>query len=203
MNYDSLKRGLDIVGATVGLVATAPVQIAVALAVWRCHGRPVLFRQIRPGRHGELFELLKFRTMVPKDAIRREDADRLTPLGQALRYTSLDELPSLVNVLRGDMSFVGPRPLLAHYLPLYSRTQARRHEVRPGITGLAQVRGRNATSWASRLATDVEYVETRSLTLDARILIETILVVLKREGIAAEGHATMSQFTGEEAAADD
>lgn len=196
--YDSVKRGLDIVGSLVGLVATAPLQAGLALAVWRKHGRPVLFRQARPGKDGKTFQLNKFRTMLPITDDRKSDAERLTPFGIALRSTSLDELPSLWNVLKGDMSFVGPRPLLTHYLPLYSPEQARRHEVRPGITGLAQVNGRNATTWEARLAADVDYVDSRSLAVDARILLDTILVVLKRDGVSAEGEATMAEFRGAE-----
>lgn len=202
MRYDRIKRILDIAGSAIGLVLTAPVQAGVAAAVRTFHGRPVLFRQPRPGQNGQLFELLKFRTMLPKDGFRQSDADRLTPFGKALRATSLDELPSLWNVLRGDMSFVGPRPLLPQYLPLYSTIQARRHEVRPGITGLAQVRGRNATTWEERLSQDVAYVERQSLTLDARILLETFLVVFKGDGITAEGEATMAEFSGTRGAPD-
>lgn len=197
MRYDATKRALDIAGSVVGLVVTAPLQAGLAVAVWKMHGRPVLFRQLRPGKDGNLFELLKFRTMLPMDEVRTTDADRLTTFGRALRATSLDELPSLWNVLKGDMSFVGPRPLLAHYIPLYSPGQARRHEVRPGITGLAQVRGRNATTWADRLDHDVDYVDRRSFGLDARIVLDTFLVVLKRDGISAEGEATMVEFTGD------
>ncbi|MDO5682464.1 MAG: sugar transferase [Propionibacteriaceae bacterium] len=197
--YDAIKRGIDIAASAVGLIVTAPIQVGVAAAVLRYHGRPVLFRQQRPGKGGELFELLKFRTMLPETPERKTDAERLTSLGRALRATSLDELPSLWNVLKGDMSLVGPRPLLPHYLELYSPTQARRHEVRPGVTGLAQVRGRNHLDWDERFAADVEYVDSRSLALDLRILIDTVLVVFRRSGIAAEGSATMPEFQGSEA----
>lgn len=197
MSYDFVKRLLDIVGSAFGLIATAPLQVFIALAVWKVHGRPVLFRQDRPGMDGRPFTLIKFRTMLSPDELRISDAERLTRFGKALRTTSLDELPSLWNVLRGDMSFVGPRPLLVKYLPLYSSEQARRHEVRPGITGLAQVRGRNATTWQDRLAADVEYVETRSLISDLRILIATVIIVFRRHGISAEGEATMAEFEGE------
>lgn len=177
-------------------VISLPLQAVIALAVRVSLGRPILFRQERPGRDGVVFELLKFRTMrTPEQAGgQRTDAERLTSFGVWLRRTSLDELPSLWNVLRGDMSLVGPRPLLVHYLPHYTRQQARRHEVRPGMTGLAQVNGRNATSWSRRLALDVEYVETRSLRLDLLILARTALPVILRRDIAADGEATMPMF---------
>ncbi len=196
--YDVAKRVLDAGVAAAGLVVTAPVQAAVALAVLKVHGRPVLFRQPRPGKDGKVFELVKFRTMLPPDAQRVSDADRLTRLGKALRATSLDELPTLWNVLKGDMSLVGPRPLLVQYLDRYSPEQARRHEVRPGVTGLAQVRGRNGLDWDEKFALDVEYVDNRSLGLDLRILWETVAVVLLRRGISADGHVTMSEFRGAE-----
>ena len=194
--YDVTKRILDAGVAGVGLVVTAPLQAAVALAVLKEHGRPVLFRQPRPGKDGRIFELVKFRTMLLPDAQRVSDADRLTSLGAVLRATSLDELPTLWNVLKGDMSLVGPRPLLVQYLERYSPEQARRHEVRPGITGLAQVRGRNNLDWDDKFALDVEYVDNRSLGLDVRILWETVAVVLLRRGISADGHVTMSEFRG-------
>lgn len=194
--YDVAKRVVDASVAAVGLVMTAPVQAAVALAVLKVHGRPVLFRQPRPGKDGKVFELVKFRTMLPPDAQRVSDADRLTRLGKALRATSLDELPTLWNVLKGDMSLVGPRPLLVQYLERYTPEQARRHEVRPGITGLAQARGRNSLDWDEKLALDVEYVDNRSFGLDLRILWETVAVVLLRRGISADGHVTMSEFQG-------
>ncbi|TBT82581.1 sugar transferase [Propioniciclava sinopodophylli] len=188
---------MDASVAAVGLVATAPLQAVVALAVLAKHGRPVLFRQPRPGKDGRVFELVKFRTMLLPDAQRVSDADRLTPLGRFLRSTSLDELPTLWNVLKGEMSLVGPRPLLVQYLDRYTPEQARRHEVRPGVTGLAQVRGRNGLDWDEKLALDVEYVDHRSLALDLRILWETVAVVLLRRGISAEGHATMAEFQGQ------
>lgn len=194
--YDVTKRILDAGVAGVGLVVTAPLQAAVALAVLKEHGRPVLFRQPRPGKDGRVFELVKFRTMLLPDAQRVSDADRLTSLGKLLRATSLDELPTLWNVLKGDMSLVGPRPLLVQYLERYSPEQARRHEVRPGITGLAQVRGRNSLDWDDKFALDVEYVDNRSLGLDLRILWETVAVVLLRRGISAEDHVTMTEFQG-------
>jgi lipopolysaccharide/colanic/teichoic acid biosynthesis glycosyltransferase len=193
----SVKRGLDVLGAAGGLIALAPVLLLIALAVRRSLGSPVLFRQVRAGRHGRPFELWKFRTMSEaRDAAGQPlpDDQRLTGLGSWLRTTSLDELPELVNVLRGDMSLVGPRPLLMDYLPHYSAEQARRHEVRPGITGWAAVQGRNALSWQRRLELDVWYVDHGSLALDLKILLMTVLKVLKREGISAEGHATMPRF---------
>jgi lipopolysaccharide/colanic/teichoic acid biosynthesis glycosyltransferase len=199
--YDSVKRGLDIVGSAAGLVVSAPVQAVLALLVARDLGRPVLFRQERPGLNGEPFTLLKFRTMHAPDRARgsTDDAARLTRLGRALRATSLDELPSLWNVLRGDMSFVGPRPLLTEYLPLYSPEQRRRHDVRPGLTGLAQVSGRNLQSWQDRFRSDLEYVERRSFVLDLRILLRTIEVVIRREGVSSESSVTMEAFRGNDA----
>jgi lipopolysaccharide/colanic/teichoic acid biosynthesis glycosyltransferase len=191
------KRAIDVLGAAGGLVALAPVLLLIALAVRRSLGSPVLFRQIRAGRNGEPFELLKFRTMTAaRDGAGQllPDEQRLTRLGGWLRSTSLDELPELINVLRGDMSLVGPRPLLADYLPHYSAEQARRHEVRPGITGWAAVQGRNALSWEHRLALDVWYVDNWSIGLDLKILLMTVVRVLRREGISAEGHATMPRF---------
>ena len=197
------KRVLDLAVAGPMLVVTAPVQAVVAVAVAVGLGRPVLFRQQRPGAYGEPFTILKFRTMRPVDVAggRMDDASRLTRLGRFLRATSLDELPTLVNVVRGDMSLVGPRPLLMAYLPRYSPAQARRHDVRPGLTGLAQVSGRNAVRWDERLALDVEYVDTRSVRLDLVILLRTVRAVLRREGIAADGEATMPEFLGRRSAA--
>jgi lipopolysaccharide/colanic/teichoic acid biosynthesis glycosyltransferase len=192
-----VKRVVDVVGAGAGLlVASIPMAI-IAVALRLTMGSPVLFRQVRPGRHGEPFTILKFRTM--RDGA-GSDAERLTPLGRWLRASSLDELPELWNVLRGDMSLVGPRPLLVEYLPLYSPRQARRHEVRPGLTGLAQVAGRNLVDWDERFELDVEYVETRSLALDLRIIGRTVAAVLRREGISGEGEATMAPFRGSEPA---
>jgi lipopolysaccharide/colanic/teichoic acid biosynthesis glycosyltransferase len=191
------KRAVDAVGATFGLVMLAPLLLLIALAVRSALGSPVLFRQIRPGLHGRPFELLKFRTMTDlRDAAGElcPDGQRLTRFGHWLRSTSLDELPELINVLRGDMSLVGPRPLLLDYLDHYSAEQARRHEVRPGITGWAAVHGRNATSWERRLALDVWYVDHWSLALDLKIFLMTVATVLKREGISADGHATMPRF---------
>jgi lipopolysaccharide/colanic/teichoic acid biosynthesis glycosyltransferase len=193
----SAKRALDVFGAAGGLMALAPVLLLVALAVRHSLGSPVLFRQIRAGRHGRPFELFKFRTMTDaRDAAGQllPDAERLTRFGQWLRSTSLDELPQLVNVLRGEMSLVGPRPLLLEYLPHYSAEQARRHDVRPGITGWANVRGRNALSWEHRLALDVWYVDHWSIVLDLRILLTTVVKVLRREGVSPEDRATMPRF---------
>lgn len=194
--YDAVKRTIDVVASAVGLVMTVPIQAVVAGVVLATHGRPVLFRQPRPGRDGVVFELVKFRTMLHPDATHVTDAERLTPVGTFLRSTSLDELPTLWNVLKGDMSLVGPRPLRTHYLPLYSPRQARRHAVRPGVTGLAQVRGRNLISWETRFEYDVEYVNNRSLWLDLEILMKTFITVFKRTGISAEGQATMTEFRG-------
>jgi lipopolysaccharide/colanic/teichoic acid biosynthesis glycosyltransferase len=196
--YDAVKRVLDVLAAAVLLVLTAPVQLGVALAVAAKLGRPVLFRQPRPGRHGRVFTLVKFRSMRDADPATGlvSDADRLTSFGRALRATSADELPTLVNVLRGDMSIVGPRPLLVAYLERYSHEQSRRHEVRPGVTGLAQVSGRNTIGWDDKLRLDVEYVDRRSFRLDAVILWRTLTSVLRRDGISAEGHATAPEFLG-------
>ena len=194
--YDAVKRGMDVVVSAVGLVVTAPVQLVVAGVVRASLGSPVVFRQQRPGKDGVIFELVKFRTMRHPDAEHQTDAERLTPVGRALRSTSLDELPTLWNVLKGDMSLVGPRPLLVEYLDRYSLEQARRHEVRPGVTGLAQVSGRNSIDWEDKLALDVEYVNSRSMMLDARILLRTVAAVFGMRGISGEGQATMSVFMG-------
>ncbi len=194
-----MKRLIDIAGSALGLVVLFPVLLAVALGVWMTMGRPVLFRQIRPGLGEQPFQMIKFRTM--RDAIDATgeplpDARRLTRFGTWLRSTSLDELPELWNVLIGDMSLVGPRPLLMEYLPLYTESQARRHESRPGITGWAQVNGRNGLSWPEKFELDVWYIDNRSVLLDLRILWLTILKVLRREGISAAGDATMPKFDG-------
>lgn len=193
MRSPALKRLVDLVGASLALAVAAVPMAAIALAVRATMGSPVLFRQSRPGRHGKLFLLMKFRTMRDGPG---DDAERITRLGHLLRRTSLDELPELWNVVRGDMSLVGPRPLLPAYLGRYSPEQARRHEVRPGITGLAQVSGRNALDWDERFRLDVAYVDTWTLALDLRILARTVRSVLRREGISAEGHATMPEFMG-------
>ena len=191
--FDALKRGLDFCAALFLLIVASPLLAVAATAVRLTMGGPVLFRQTRAGREGSLFTLLKLRTMRGGLA---DDAARLTPLGRCLRATSIDELPQLWNVLRGDMSLVGPRPLLPEYLPRYSPAQARRHAVRPGITGLAQVCGRNTLGWPERLALDVRYVEQRSLGLDLWILWRTARTVLRRDGISAAGHVTMPEFLG-------
>jgi sugar transferase EpsL len=196
------KRTLDLVGAGVGLVVLSPVAATVAVLVRTRIGSPVLFRQVRPGLNGEAFEMLKFRTMTnERDVSGRllSDERRLTPFGQWLRSTSLDELPELWNVLKGEMSLVGPRPLLMEYLPRYSRLQARRHEVKPGITGWAQVNGRNGISWDEKFRLDVWYVDNQSLWLDVQILLTTLAKVFRRDGISAEGAATMPQFMGSQA----
>ncbi|MCW8842933.1 MAG: sugar transferase [Rhodobacteraceae bacterium] len=193
------KRVLDIIGATFGLLLFSPLLLFIALKIRSQMGAPVLFRQTRPGRDGKPFQMVKFRTMrdaVDADGTTLPDSERLTRLGQFLRSSSLDELPELWNVLKGDMSLVGPRPLLMEYLPLYSREQARRHEVRPGVTGWAQINGRNAISWEEKFALDVWYVDNRTLWLDLKIIWLTIRKVVKREGISAAGEATMSKFEG-------
>lgn len=197
--YDALKRGIDVTAAGLGLILTGPLQLVLGCLVRTKLGKPALFRQARPGKDGRVFTLIKFRSMRHPDATQVTDAERLTPFGRALRATSLDELPTLWNVFKGDMSLVGPRPLLLAYLPLYSADQARRHEVRPGITGLAQVSGRNALSWEDRFALDVHYVDHRSLLLDLRILLRTLTKVIAKDGISADGHVTMAPFTGNHA----
>jgi sugar transferase EpsL len=194
-----LKRMFDVVVSAIALVALAPVMGLIALLVWRTMGRPVLFRQVRPGLHGKPFVMYKFRTMRNlQDAAGNPlpDEARLTPFGRWLRATSLDELPELLNVLRGEMSLVGPRPLLMEYLDRYTLEQARRHEVKPGITGWAQIHGRNNLSWDERFKLDVWYVDNWNLWLDMKILCRTLWIVLRREGISAQGHATMPEFTG-------
>lgn len=194
-----MKRGFDILVAGTLLVILLPVFLVLVLFVRTRLGSPVLFRQQRPGLHGRPFEIIKFRTMTDaRDSEGRllPDGERLTRFGRFLRSSSLDELPELWNVLKGEMSLVGPRPLLMEYLPLYSPQQARRHEVRPGITGWAQVNGRNAISWDEKFAMDVWYIDNRSLALDIRVLALTVLKVFKREGISAVGEATMPRFNG-------
>ena len=193
------KRVLDVLGAAGALVITAPVLVVAAVAVRREMGSPVFFRQGRPGLGGQEFQLLKLRTMrqpMPDEDPLSSDAERLSPLGARLRSTSIDELPELWNVLRGDMSLVGPRPLLPQYLPRYTADQARRHEVRPGITGWAQVNGRNEITWEEKLALDVWYVDNVSFALDLKILWRTFGLVLRQKGISAEGHATAPEFNG-------
>jgi len=194
-----VKRVLDIAVSLVGLILLSPLLLVLALLVGVMIGNPVLFTQVRPGLGGRLFRIFKFRTMTNKRDERGEllpDEQRLTRLGRFLRASSLDELPELFNVLKGDMSFVGPRPLLIEYLDRYSPEQARRHEVRPGITGWAQVNGRNALSWEEKFALDVWYVDHQSFLLDLKILWKTLVSVVRREGISSEGHATMPVFMG-------
>jgi lipopolysaccharide/colanic/teichoic acid biosynthesis glycosyltransferase len=196
-----VKRALDVTGAAVALAVGAPVIAGVAALVWYDVGRPVLFRQRRPGRDGVPFDFVKFRTM--RDAVDKAgrplpDAERLTKIGAWLRATSLDELPELWTVLRGEMSLVGPRPLLMKYLDRYTAEQRRRHEVKPGITGWAQVNGRNAADWDTKLARDIWYVDHWSLWLDLRILVRTVGAVLRRDGITHAGAATMPEFMGAE-----
>ena len=193
------KRIVDIIGACFGLAISLPVLTVISLAIYLRMGRPVLFCQYRPGIHGKPFKLCKFRTMTDHVSSTGEllsDDQRLTQFGRFLRSTSLDELPELWNVLNGDMSLVGPRPLLMEYLPLYSPEQARRHEMRPGITGWAQVNGRNALSWEEKFSLDVWYIDHHSLGLDLKILFLTLQRVFTRHGISAEGEATMPKFTG-------
>jgi len=194
-----IKRLFDIVASSFGLLLLSPV---IAMVAWRIRhklGTPVLFRQVRPGLNGKPFEMVKFRTML--DAVDPTghllpDSKRMTPFGSFLRSSSLDELPELWNVLKGDMSLVGPRPLLMEYLPLYSPEENRRHEVRPGVTGWAQINGRNALSWEEKFALDLWYVDNRSLWLDLRIIFLTVKKVFMRDGISADGEATMPKFTG-------
>lgn len=194
-----IKRLFDIAAASSALVVLAPIYAVTAYKVKKNLGSPVLFRQVRPGLHGKPFEMLKFRSM--KDATDAEgnvlpDSARLTDFGKRLRDSSLDELPELWNVIKGDMSLVGPRPLLMEYLPLYNDEQKRRHHVRPGITGYAQVNGRNAIGWDEKFALDAWYVENQSLWLDIKILAKTVKKVVIKDGISAEGDATMPKFTG-------
>jgi sugar transferase EpsL len=194
-----MKRALDVAVSAVALVVLWPLMTAIGILILFTLGSPVLFVQRRPGLGGRPFRLVKFRTMHREGdhaGAPPTDATRLTSVGRLLRSTSLDELPELWNVLRGEMSLVGPRPLLVEYLPLYTPQQARRHEVRPGITGWAQVNGRNAISWPQRFALDVWYVDNQSVWLDLRILAMTVWRVLRREGVTAEGEATMTRFTG-------
>jgi lipopolysaccharide/colanic/teichoic acid biosynthesis glycosyltransferase len=194
-----LKRFFDTGVSALGLLVATPFLVILALIIWVKLGNPILFVQTRPGMHGTPFEMIKFRTM--KDAADAQgnvlpDSERMTPFGQVLRSTSLDELPGLWNVLKGEMSLVGPRPLLMEYLPLYSKEQYRRHDVRPGVTGWAQVNGRNAISWDEKFKLDVWYVDNRSFWLDIKILFFTVKKVLVRDGISGGGEVTMGKFTG-------
>jgi len=194
-----LKRLLDIIIASIALILLSPLYAFVAYKVKKNLGSPVLFRQVRPGLHGKPFEMIKFRTM--KDAVDAEgnplpDSERLAPFGKMLRSTSLDEMPELWNVIKGDMSVVGPRPLLMEYLPLYNKEQAKRHDVRPGMTGHAQVNGRNAISWEEKFKLDTWYVENQSTVLDLKIMLKTVQKVIAKDDISAKGEATMTRFTG-------
>lgn len=194
-----LKRLLDIIIASIALILLSPLYFYVAHKVKKNLGSPVLFRQVRPGLHGKPFEMIKFRSM--KDAVDAQgnplpDSERLTPFGKMLRSSSLDEMPELWNVIKGDMSIVGPRPLLMEYLPLYSSEQAKRHDVRPGMTGHAQVNGRNAIGWEEKFKLDTWYVENQSIWLDFKIMFKTVHKVLAKDDISAEGEATMTRFTG-------
>lgn len=199
--YRRVKRGIDVVGAVGALIIASPIIALTGILVRRNLGSPVLFRQKRPGKDEKIFDLYKFRSMkeIDFDGGLVSDEERLTNFGNILRSTSLDELPSLLNVLKGDMSFVGPRPLLVSYLDRYSQDQARRHDVRPGITGLAQVNGRNLVDWNDRFRMDVEYVETMSMRTDLGILVKTVAAVLNRQGVSADGHVTMREFHGNDA----
>ena len=199
MGVFSLKRLFDIFASLFGLLILSPVIAVVAYKVHKNLGSPVLFRQVRPGKDGKPFEMIKFRTM--RDAIDKNgnplpDSERITAFGNFLRSTSLDELPELWNVLTGEMSLVGPRPLLMEYLPLYNQEQMRRHEARPGVTGWAQINGRNAISWEEKFKLDVWYVDNQSFWLDIKILILTVKKVFIRDGISADDHVTMPRFTG-------
>jgi len=196
-----MKRTIDILGSAFGLLLFSPVMCVVAAWVRLRLGSPILFRQVRPGLGGQPFQMLKFRTMLDAvDAAGQPlpDGERMTGLGRFLRSSSLDELPELWNVLKGDMSLVGPRPLLMEYLPLYSPQQARRHDVRPGVSGWAQINGRNSVSWDDKFAMDVWYVQNQSLLLDLQIIALTVIKVVKRDGISAAGEATVSKFAGSE-----
>jgi sugar transferase EpsL len=197
--YLVVKRCIDVIGSGLGLIVLSPILAVVAVAIWMQIGRPIIFRQMRPGLNGQAFYMYKFRTMTDARDARGNllpDEQRLTPIGKFLRKTSLDELPELINVLKGDMSLVGPRPLLMRYLDRYTPEQAKRHGVKPGITGWAQVNGRNALSWEEKFTLDVWYVDNCSLWLDLKILALTVIKVFKREGISAEGSATMPEFMG-------
>lgn len=201
MYKNFFKRVIDFIVALLGFVILSPVFLIVTIGLFFANGGKPFFFQYRPGKGGKIFKIIKFKTMNDKrDAEGKllPDAERLTPVGAFVRKTSLDEIPQLINVIRGDMSLIGPRPLLVEYLPLYNTHQARRHEVRPGITGWAQVNGRNAISWKQKFDYDVWYVDNISFVLDVKIILMTVKKVFKREGISAEGHVTIEPFTGNE-----
>lgn len=191
--YHFLKRVMDITGALIGLALACPIMLWAAVMVYRKMGAPIFFKQVRPGLNRQAFSILKFRSMrnaTDKHGKPLSDAERLTGFGDFLRKSSIDELPQFINILKGEMSFVGPRPLLFEYFPYYTETEMRRHEAKPGVTGWAQIHGRNNLDWDKKLAMDVWYVEHASLWLDIKILLRTILIVLRREGAAQDGHAT-------------
>ncbi len=197
--YLFIKRCMDMVGSGLGLVIFSPILMVLAILIWIQMGRPIMFKQMRPGLHGRSFFMYKFRTMTDErnaNGALLADEQRITGLGKFLRSSSMDELPELFNVLKGDMSLVGPRPLLVQYLDRYTPEQARRHEVKPGITGWAQVNGRNAITWEEKFTLDVWYVDNWSLWLDIKILAMTVVKVFRREGISAAGEATMTEFKG-------
>lgn len=196
-----IKRPQDFICALLALIVLSPVMLVTAVLVRIKLGSPVIFKQERPGRDGKIFKLYKFRSMSNKrdaDGNLLPDKDRLTPFGSKLRSSSLDELPELINILKGDMSVVGPRPLMVEYLPRYNKHQARRHEVRPGFTGLAQIHGRNSITWEEKFDWDVKYVDNITFLGDWEIIFKTVMTVLKHEGISAEGEATMGAFMGTE-----
>lgn len=198
MRYPEIKRILDLASSLILLAILWPLLVFIGILALISQGRPILFVQVRPGLHARPFKLLKFRTMAPlaEEPSGGASINATTSFGRVLRSLSLDELPQLVNIVRGDMSFVGPRPLLVEYLPLYSKQQQRRHLVRPGLTGLAQVEGRNQISWDRRLDLDIDYASQQSFMLDLRIIVKSIVVVLSQRGISAEGSDTMPKFSG-------
>ncbi|MGB9788925.1 MAG: sugar transferase [Dictyoglomus turgidum] len=194
-----LKRIIDIIGSLIGLVVASPIIVVISIIIYIAMGRPIFFKQVRPGLKGKPFVIYKFRTMLDlrdENGNLLPDEKRLTTIGKFLRSTTLDELPEFWNVLKGDMSLVGPRPLLMEYLDRYTPEQERRHNVKPGMTGWAQINGRNAITWEEKFKLDVWYVDNWNILLDLKIIFLTILKVLKREGISAEGHATMPEFMG-------
>ena len=200
MYKNFIKRWIDVVLSLIALVVLSPVFFIVSILVRKRLGKPIIFKQKRPGKNEKIFEMYKFRTMTDKKDVKGNllpDEKRLTAFGKKLRRTSLDELPELINILKGDMSIVGPRPLLVKYLPLYNKRQKRRHEVRPGFTGLAQVNGRNSISWEEKFEWDVKYVEHITFMGDLKIILKTVLTVLRHEGINSETSVTMEEFLGE------